>query len=250
MSRMLSLTIPYLYLIHILVVAVRVGAALLFAPIWGTEAFPMTFRVLLVFSMAVIIASVVPINAQAYAAPGMLLPAEFVIGLLLSMGIRIAFAGLQLGAQMVSHHLGLSMVQTIDPTTANRSTLMSSFLSMLGYVLILSADQHHTILRSLAASYTVFPAGTAVQSSQWFQALIQAAGQIFVLGWKIALPVFVATLLLEVTVAFIARMQPQISIMVISAPLKLYVGMLVLGASLAFLPRVIGDAFNVILLRK
>ncbi len=223
----------------------------LFAPIWGTNAFPPTLRILLIFSIAVAIASVVPLNPQAYANPGMLfVKRNSFIGLLLSMGIRIAFAGLQFGAQMVSHHLGFSMVQTIDPTTSNRSTLMSSFLSMLGYVFILTADQHHTILRSLAASYTFFPAGTMVQANQWFDALMRAAGQIFVLGWKIALPVFLATLLLDMTVAFIARMHPQVSIMVISAPLKLYVGLLVLGASLAFFPRAIGDAFNLILLRK
>lgn len=245
-----SLALPYLYLTHVLIVAVRVGGALLFAPIWGTNSFPPTLRILFVFSIAVAVASVVPVNPQTYRNPGLLFPAEFTIGLLLSMGIRIAFAGLQFGAQMVSHHLGFSMAQTIDPTTANRSTLMSSFLSMLGYVFILAADQHHTILRALAASYSAFPTGTVVQTGQWFNTLMQAAGQIFVLGWKIALPVFLATLLLDMTVAFIARMHPQISIMVITAPLKLYVGMLVLGASLAFFPRAIGDAFNLMVLRK
>jgi flagellar biosynthetic protein FliR len=127
---------------------------------------------------------------------------------------------------------------------------MSGFLSMLGYVLILSSDQHHTMLRSLVASYSTFPAGTVVQSRQWFDALMHTAGQIFVIGWKIALPVFVATLLVEMTVAFIARMHPQISIMVVTAPLKLYIGMLVLGASLAFFPGAIREAFNVIVLRK
>jgi len=250
MDGIISLSIPYFYLIHVLVVTVRVGAALLLAPIWGSTALPQYLRIILIFSIAAVIASVVPFNEQAYSNPGLILPAEFLIGLLLSMGIRIAFAGLQLGAQMVSHHLGFSMVQTIDPTTANRSTLMSSYLSMLGYVLILAADQHHTILRSLAASYTAFPAGTIVQSGQWFDTLMQAAGQIFIIGWKIALPVFVTTLLLEMTVAFVARMHPQISIMVVTAPLKLYLGMLVLGASLAFFPRAIGDAFNLMVLRK
>src|SRR5579864_8827884 len=101
MAGAISLAIPYFYLIHILIVAVRVGAALLFAPIWGSTAFPQYLRILLIFSIAAVIASVVPINDQAYTNPGIVLPAEFLIGLLLSMGIRIAFAGLQLGAQMV-----------------------------------------------------------------------------------------------------------------------------------------------------
>ena len=250
MDAGILLAIPYFYLIHVLVVAVRVGAALMFAPIWGADALPLYLRILLVFSIAAAVASVVPFNEHAYTNPALVLPAEFLIGVLMSVGIRIAFAGLQLGAQMISHHLGFAMVQTIDPTTSNRSTLMSSFLSMMGYVLILASDQHHTILRSLAASYQAFPAGTVIHSGQWFEALIQAAGQIFVVGWKIALPVFVTTLLLEMAVAFIARMHPQVSVMVVTAPLKLYVGMLVLGASLTFFPRALTDAFNMIVLRK
>jgi flagellar biosynthetic protein FliR len=79
---------------------------------------------------------------------------------------------------------------------------------------------------------------------------MQAAAQIFIIGWRIALPVFVTTLLLEMTLAFIARMRLQVSVMVVTAPLKLYVGFLVLGASLAFFPRAIGDAFNLVVLRK
>src|SRR5437016_11527369 len=102
MSGVVSLAIPYFYLIHILVIAVRVGGALLFAPIWGSSGFPQYLRIILVFSIAAAIASVVPVNEQAYASPGLILPGEFLIGLLLSMGIRIAFAGLQFGAQMLS----------------------------------------------------------------------------------------------------------------------------------------------------
>jgi flagellar biosynthesis protein FliR len=250
MDGIVSLSIPYFYLLHILVVAVRVGGALLFAPIWGYSGFPQQFRVVLVFSFAVLIASVVPISQHAYDNPALVFPTEFIIGLLLSMGIRIAFAGLQLGAQLISMHVGLSMVQTIDPTTQNRSTLMSGFLSMLGYLMILTTNQHYSMISTLAKSYTVFPIGTIVQSGQWFDTLMKAAGQIFVIGWKIALPVFIATLMLELTVAFIARMHPQISSMVVTAPLKIYIGFLVLGASLAFFPRAIGDAFNMVVLRK
>lgn len=250
MDGVVALNISYLYLIHVVVITIRVGAALMFAPIWGYSGFPSYLRIILIFSIGVAVASVTPFNPTAYANPTLLLPAEFLIGTLLAMGIRIAFAGLQFGSHMISHHLGYSMVQSIDPATQNRSTLMSGFLSMFAYVMILSADQHHTILRTLAESYKVFPAGTTVQASQWFDSLMHAAGQVFVIGWRIALPVFIATLLLEVAMSFIARMHPQITLMVVTAPLKIVVGLVVLGASLAFIPRAFDDAFNLILLKK
>ncbi len=245
-----SLSIPYLYLLHVLVISIRVGATLLFAPIWGYPGLPQYLRIVLVFSIAAGISMVTPFNADAYTNPGLILPAEFLIGALLSMGIRIAFAGLHLGGQLVSYHLGFSAVQTIDPQTQNRSTLMSGYFTMLGYVLILATNQHHGMFRALASSYRAFPIGATVTTSQWFGALIEASKQIFIIGWKIALPVFIATFILEVTVGFIARMQPQINTMVVTAPLKILVGLVVLGASLAFMPRAMAAAMDVMVLRK
>ncbi len=250
MIQPLSIAIPYLYILHVLVISIRVGATLLLAPIWGDPSLPKYLRVMLVFSIAAGVSVIVPFNSNAYTNPGLILPMEFLIGVLLTMGIRIAFAGLHMGGQLVSFHLGFSAVQTIDPQTQNRSTVMSGYFTMLGYVMILASNQHHTIFRALAESYKAFPVGTSISMNQWFGSLIEASQQIFIIGWKIALPVFVATFILETTVGFIARMQPQINTMVVTAPLKLLVGIVVLGASLTFMPRVIGPAIETMVLRR
>ena len=86
--------------------------------------------------------------------------------------------------------------------------------------------------------------------NQWFPALVETSKQIFIIGWKIALPVFFATFIIELAVGFMARLQPQVNSLVITAPLKLLVGMVVLGASLSFIPRVIGPVLNTMVLRK
>jgi flagellar biosynthetic protein FliR len=248
--NLISLSIPYLYLLHVLIISIRVGATLLFAPIWGDPGLPQYLRIIFVFSIAAGMSVVIPFNPEAYANPGLVLPSEFLIGLLLTLGIRIAFAGLHMGGQLLSYHLGFSVVQTVDPQTQNRSTLISGYLTMLGYVIILASNQHHVMFRALAESYKAFPVGAFISTNQWFDALMEAAKQIFIIGWKIALPVFLATFVLEVTVGFIARMQPQINTMVVTAPLKILVGLIVLGASLAFIPRAIGPVMNTMVLRK
>ena len=150
--RLISLSIPYLYLLHVLIISVRVGATLLFAPIWGYPGLPQYLRVLLVFAVAAAMSVVVPFTATALSNPGLVFPVELLIGLLLAMGIRIAFAGLHMGGQLVSYHLGFSAAQTIDPQTQNRSTLMSNYFTMFGYAFVLATNQHHAIFRALADS--------------------------------------------------------------------------------------------------
>jgi flagellar biosynthetic protein FliR len=247
---LVSLAIPYLYILHVLIVSVRVGGALIFAPIWGYPGLPTYVKVILVFSIAAGISLHVPFTPEAYATPWLIFPMEFLIGLLLAMGIRIVFAGLQFAGQLLSFHLGFSAVQAIDPQTLNRSTLMSTYCTLIGYALLLAADQHHTIFRALAGSYQVFQVGASVSVQQWFPALIEATTQIFLIGWKIALPVFVVTFILEVVVGIFTRIQPQLNTMVLTLPLKLMVGLVVLGASLSFLPRVIGPFMDVMVLKR
>jgi len=248
--RLISLSIPYFYLLHVLVISVRVGATLLFAPIWGYPGLPHYLRALLVFAIAAAMSAVIPFNAAALSNPGLVFPIELLIGLLLTTGIRIAFAGLHMGGQLVSYHLGFSAVQSIDPQTQNRSTVMSNYFTLFGYAFVLATNQHHIIFRALAGSYTAFPIGGSIAPTQWFGALIEASKQIFIIGWKIALPVFVASFVIEMTVGFISRMQPQINTMVVAVPLKILVGIVILGASMTFVPRAIGSMMDTMVLRK
>src|SRR5205823_7020323 len=130
--RMISLSIPYLYLLHVLIISIRVGAALLFAPIWGYPGLPQYLRTLLVFAIAAGISVVVPFNAAALSSPGVIFPAELLIGLLLTMGIRIAFAGLLMGGQLVSYHLGSSVEKSIAPRSTKRQTELVQLLTVYG----------------------------------------------------------------------------------------------------------------------
>ena len=52
------------------------------------------------------------------------------------------------------------------------------------------------------------------------------------------------------TIGFISRMQPQINTMVVTAPLKIFVGIVILGASMTFVPRVIASMMDTMVLRK
>ena len=63
--RLISLSIPYFYLLHVSVISVRVGATLLFAPIWGYPGLPHYLRALLVFAIAAAMSAVIPFNAAA-----------------------------------------------------------------------------------------------------------------------------------------------------------------------------------------
>ena len=86
MDDIFRLQLPYYQIVHVVIVGVRIGAMLLFSPIWGSPAIPGQVRLFLVFVTAAGISTVIPFNQAAYEHPEMVLGTEFFIGLLLGMG--------------------------------------------------------------------------------------------------------------------------------------------------------------------
>ena len=249
MGEIFAIQVPYFYLIHVLVVAIRIGAMLMFSPIWGNPGIPRQVRMLLIFVTAAGVAPIVPFNEAALAHPELVLPGEFFVGLLLGMGIRIAFAVLHFAGQLVGFSMGFSAVQAIDPQTQNRSSLMSGYFTLIGYAVFLAADQHHEFIRAMQFSYESFPIGGVPELEDWFDLLMTTAGNIFVVGWKIGFPLFVVVLLTDVSVGFLARMQPQFNAMILALPLKVLVGLVVLGASLALFPAIMREVSGFVILK-
>jgi flagellar biosynthetic protein FliR len=248
-GEVFALEVPYLYVLHILMVSVRIGAMLAFSPIWGNPALPVQVRFLLIFATAAGVAPVVTLDPRAVSHPLLVIPGEFFIGLLLGMGLRIAFAVLHFAGQLVGFSVGFSAVTAIDPQTQNRSTLMAGYFTLIGYALFLAANQHHEFIRAMKESYVSFPLGGLPAVSSWFELLMTAAGNIFTIGWKIGFPLFVVVLLGDVAVGFLARLQPQMNAIVLAMPLKVIVGLLMLGASLVVFPSIMRELADIVVLR-
>ena len=249
MGEIFALQIPYLYVLHVLIVAIRIGAMLLFSPIWGSPALPSHVRLLLVFVTSASVAPMVPFNQETINNPLLVLPTEFFIGLLLGMGLRIAFAALQFAGHLVGFSMGFSAVTAIDPQTQNQSVLMSSYFTMIGYALFLSSNLHHQFIRAMTQSYQNFPIGGMPAVESWFELLMTAAGNIFTIGWRIGFPLFLVVLLSDISVGFIARLQPQMNAIVLALPIKVLVGLVMLGASLVVFPAMMRELSDVMILR-
>ena len=65
-------------------------------------------------------------------------------------------------------------------------------------------------------------------------------GLVFVLGVRIAAPVIVVLLLVEIALGLLARVAPSLNVMTAGAPVRLAVGLLIVAATVTGLPALIG----------
>ena len=119
-------------------------------------------------------------------------------------------------------------------------------------LLFLIINGHHFLLNALRSSFIVIPLGTANFTSLVTDQIIAMSTTIFKIALQIGGPILVALFLTSFVMGIIARTVPQMNIFIVGFPLKISVGMLMLGLSLPLFTYVFGklmDEFEVSILK-
>jgi flagellar biosynthesis protein FliR len=220
-----------------LLVAVRISGIFVFAPVFSSSAIPVRIKAGFVVVITVLLAPVaatLPGARPELGLPSVLgeLGLALVFGLSLSLLNEIAlFAG-----QLVGIQFSFSLVNLLDPNSQVQTQLFGQMFGLLNTTVLVAAGLHRTMLASLMRSFAFVPVGTAVFAPQFGMTLVYAAGGVFLASLQLAAPVMASTMLVEVAIASMARISPQLPVLPLTVPAKTAVGYVVLIGSLALWP--------------
>jgi flagellar biosynthetic protein FliR len=94
------------------------------------------------------------------------------------------------------------------------------------------------VLRALSASYAGLPIGGGQVSTSLVGSVQDILGLVFVVGARLAAPIVIVLLIVELAVGLIARSSPSLSFMVIGYPIRLVIGLFLLGVLVPTIPAV------------
>jgi flagellar biosynthesis protein FliR len=211
-------------------VLTRITGLLAAFPILGGEQLPVQLRAALGALLATVILPVIPVPATVPSSlPELvgLMASELAIGLLLGMVVAwvleaVAFAGTLMDTQM-----GFSFVQFLDPATSQNSSVSSSLMMQIGGLMLFLTGLHHQIILALVDSYRVAPMGHGVPLQ--VMGLITLIGQLLAKGFQLAFPVLAVLFLLDLILGISGKFMPQLQLLQLSFPLKIALGMVILG---------------------
>jgi len=175
---------------------------------------------------------------------GLLIFREILIGLTLGFITRIIFSAVEFSGQIIGMQMGLTISSIIDPSFGNQTQIMSVMQSLLATLLFLSLNIHHLFISSLVDSFRILPLGSWRISDEIVSFLIKGTADIMILGVRIAAPVMVALLLSSVVLGIMARAFPQMNIFMVSMPLNIGLGLIVLGLTVTIFFNVLQVAFG------
>lgn len=236
------------YLAAALLVLVRLSGLIAFAPLFGSAAIAPRIKAGFVIAMTVLLAPVVAAVPGARAVPDMQgVLGELGVGLVFGLSLALMTEALQFAGMLLGMQFSFSLVNLLDPNSMIETPVLGQMLGWLGLLVIIGAGLDRTLLAAMARSFCVVPVGTAMVHATTGAALASMAGGVFLAGLQLASPVMAAALAVEVTIALIARLAPQLPAMVISIPLKTMISYAVLIGSLAVWPGWIEQHFIALL---
>ena len=160
------------------------------------------------------------------------------MGSLTLLNEMLLFAG-----QIAGLQLSFSLVNLMDPASPIQNSLMGELFQLMGTLVIITAGLDRILLASVIRSFRVAPLGTFAMSAPTGPAIVRAAGGIFLAALELAAPLLAATMLVEIAVALMGKLSPQLPVMSLTVPLKTLTGFVILMGSLALWPHFIEARF-------
>ncbi len=212
----------------------RFAALFIATPIFNHKNVPMNIKAAMAFFFAVVFYSSmppldIPINLMSILIAVL---GEFMLGLSVGIVLQLAYNVITFAGGQISFMMGFSMASAIDPQSGVSMPIISQFLSLLALMVLFSLDLHHWMLLFIDESLKTVPLGGFMMSQNFFEYIIQATSNMFLVGFMIAFPIIALSWLADVIFGMLMKTMPQFNLLVIGFPIKIMVAFAVLIATL------------------
>lgn len=222
----------------------RISGIIFTMPFFGTENVPRLMRIGLALVVTMVLVPTLdisgvalPDNLWTYTA---VVFKELFVGMALGFVSMIVFHGIQFSGDLIGFQMGLRIGNVIDPMSDEQISIIGTVQNLLAVLLYLSLFWDHFLFKAIGASFSVIPISGVVLEGPLATEFIRMTGEVFVIALKMGAPLLAALFLADVALGFIARTAPQINVFIIGFPVKVGMGILLLGISLPFFAYVFG----------
>jgi flagellar biosynthesis protein FliR len=235
------------FISHAVLVALRVGGLMTFAPFFSHASLPATVKTALALAFTALL---LPVYAAGAAPPAtgvtswmVLALSEAMVGLLMGVVTQFVFEGMDIAGQIISFQFGFSLANVIDPNSQVEVTVLSTIHTLAALTIFMQLGVQRWLLRATAMSFQMIPPGSLISMRSPVDGLIKASAAMWLVGAEIAFPVLLATMLADLVIGFLSKAAPQFPAMLFGMSFKVLMGLAVLYGTSGFWPRLLGRYF-------
>jgi flagellar biosynthetic protein FliR len=238
------------YVVGFILLFFRFGALFMAVPIFSHNSIPMEVKAAMAFFFTIVFYSSMPPLSIPITVPSIVIAilSEMLFGLAIGTILQLAFNVITFAGGQISFMMGFSMASAIDPQSGISMPIISQFLSLIALMILFAIDMHHWMLLFIDESLKHIPLGGFLMNEDFFNYLIKATSNMFLVGFMIAFPITALSWLADVIFGMLMKTMPQFNLLVIGFPIKIMVSFAVIIATLSAIMFILkgqmAEAFN------
>lgn len=225
-------------------VLARISPLFVVAPLFSSRQIPRRVRTIVACGLAV---GLTPLAMHGQQIPndvlalfGLVLK-ELLVGLAFALSIGLLFAAVTSAGALLDMLVGFSFGAIVDPLTGNQSAVLAQLYGFVALAVFIAIDGDGWVIGGLARTFDLVPLTAAPDVASLGAAVVETFTTIFSSALQVAAPVLLAVVITDVAFGVVTRVVPQLNVFAVGFPVKVCVGLLVVGASLPFVSGWISD---------
>lgn len=211
-----------------MLIFVRLGTVMVTLPAFGETYISPRVRLIFSLLMAAVLAPILgpglPPIPPSLAVLMLLILTEVLIGAFIGLIFRFMITALATAGAIIAFTTGFAAAQMFNPALQGMGTLHAVFYSLLGILLIFATNLHHAMLLGVVDSYILMPPAGDMYLGDMVNVMSRKVADSFVLGFQLATPFILFTMLFNALLGLLARLMPQMQVFFIAQPLQLLLG--------------------------
>ncbi|MGM0608885.1 MAG: flagellar biosynthetic protein FliR [Candidatus Muiribacteriota bacterium] len=229
------------YMVHALqiyaLIIARVGAFMFNMPVLGGKYVPSVVKIGLAAGIAMVIFPLVELTDVPSQGPflidfGIHVLKEMLVGLTVGLVVAIIISGVRSTGRIIGRNMGLNMANVVDPESGMNVSIIEETLYLFYIFVFLSLNGHYFLFRAMVESYGMVPMGGFTFHESIIFQIFDILQQIFIIGFVTAMPIFGALIIVTVLLGILAKVAQKIKIILISFPVRIMVGLLLLALTM------------------
>lgn len=218
------------------------------APFFGMNNTPNRVKVGVALFISILMFYTIPEETLSYGTEigyAVLVLKEGITGLLIGYAANICNSIILYAGTIIDMDIGLSMATVFDPASRTEVSVTGNLYQYVILLLLILSNMHQYILRALVDSFSLIPlGGTVFHMDALLTTMIRYCGDLFVIAFRIVLPVFACIMIMNAILGIMAKVAPQMNMFAVGIQIKLLAGLAVLFLTVFLLPSIANFIFN------
>ena len=208
---------------HVLIVLFRLSAMVAFLPVFGERTVPARVKLAIAVSLTLLVFPLVtPTSGLTMAA----IFTEIATGAFFGILMRLMVIALQIAGSIAAQ--STSLAQLFGGGASEPMPAIGHFLVVSGLALLALGDFHLRLIQSILMTYEIFPIGQFIGAVVLLDIGLSVITQTFSVGFSLAAPFVIASLLYNFMLGAINKAMPQLMVALVGAPAITFLGIILL----------------------